>query len=160
MAEKTMKAARLHDYGEPSQIVIEQATVPQPADDQVLVRVMAVGVNPADWKYGGGAYKAYVPLTFPWTPGLEAAGVVEAVGPKVTKFKPVYGTASSSYAEYALIAEAALDAKPENLSFEEAGGVPVGALTAWGAVAVADLKPGQKVLIHGGAGGVGGSTAS
>src|SRR5436853_4396432 len=111
MANETMKAARFHDYGTPEQLVVEQAPRPAPTGDQVLVRVKAAGVNPADWKYGGGAYKAYMPLNFPWTPGLELAGVVEAVGPEVKKFKPgqaVYGSAWGSFAEYVVTPEGTL----------------------------------------------------
>jgi NADPH:quinone reductase-like Zn-dependent oxidoreductase len=95
----------------------------------------------------------------PWTPGLEAAGVVEAVGPGVTRFKvgqAVYGPMPGAYAEYAVAAAGDLQPKPERLSFEEAASVPVGALTAWGSVIdAASVQAGQRVLVQGAAGGVG-----
>jgi len=122
------------------------------------VRVKAAGVNPADWKYRQGLYKAFMPLSFPWTPGLEGAGVVEAVGPGVTAFKPgdlVFGSINATYAQYAVAPVSELALKPAALSFEEAASVPVGALTGWGAVEAADIKPGQRVFVQGAAGGVG-----
>ena len=159
MSDETMRAAQAHDYGGPEQIAIERAPRPEPQADQVLVRLHAAGVNPADWKYLSGAFRQFMPLNFPWTPGLEGAGVVEAVGPGVTTLKPgqaVYGAMSQSYAEYAVAPVADLVLKPESLSFEQAASVPIGALTAWMAVIEqANVQPGQQVLVHGGAGGVG-----
>lgn len=159
MANNTMQAARIHDYGGPEQIVVEQAPCPAPKAGQVLVRIMAAGVNPADWKIRGGAFKQFMPLPFPWIPGLEGAGVVEGVAPDVTGFKAgqaVYGTISNSYAQCAAVPAGELVVKPEHLSWEEAASVPVGALTAWQAVIEeAEVSAGQRVLIHGGAGGVG-----
>jgi NADPH:quinone reductase-like Zn-dependent oxidoreductase len=159
MSNKTMQAARIADYGGPEQIKIEQVPVPEPGEGQVLIRLKATGVNPADWKMRAGYFKQFMPLPFPWIPGLEGAGVVESVGPGVTAVKPgqaVYGPFSNSYAEYVVAPTADVFAKPEPLSFEEAASVPVGALTAWQAVMEeAEVQPGQRVLIHGGAGGVG-----
>jgi NADPH:quinone reductase-like Zn-dependent oxidoreductase len=107
----------------------------------------------------GGAYRQFMPLTMPWTPGLEGAGTVSAIGSGVTEFKPgqaVFGTLSAAYAEYALAAVQDLQPKPENLTFEQAATIPVGALTAWGAVIdTAQVQAGQRVLIQGAAGGVG-----
>jgi len=74
MSNTTMQAIRVHDYGGPEALVLEQVPRPQPQADQVLIRILAAGVNPADWKYRAGLYKEFVPLSFPWTPGLEAAG--------------------------------------------------------------------------------------
>jgi NADPH:quinone reductase-like Zn-dependent oxidoreductase len=158
MSNTTMQAVRAHDYGGPEVLVLEDAPRPQPEAGQVLVRLLSAGVNPADWKYGGGAYKAFMPLTFPWTPGLEGAGIVEAIGPGVASLKAgqaVYGRLSGSYAEYAAGPETDLFLKPENLSFDQAASVPVGALTAWQAIEGAGIQPGQRVLVHGAAGGVG-----
>jgi len=159
MTDQTIKAVRYHDFGGPEVLVLEQVPCPQPQTDQVLVRVLAAGVNPADWKMRAGLYKGFMQLPLPMTPGLEAAGIVEAVGPEVTKFQKgqaVYGTFMGAYAEYALAAAGDLLAKPANLSFDEAATVPVGALTAWQAVIeVAKVKAGQRVLVHGAAGGVG-----
>ncbi len=159
MSNQTMQAARIHDYGGPEQIVIEQVTLPEPQTGEVLVRLKATGVNPADWKMRAGYMKQFMPLTFPWIPGLEGAGTVEAVGPNVTTFKPgqvVFGPINNSYAEYAVTPTTNLFVKPEVLSFEQAASVPVGALTAWQAVLEeAQVQRGQHVLVHGGAGGVG-----
>ena len=67
-----MQAARVHDYGGPEVLVVEQAPRPEPKAGEVLIRVKAAGVNPADWKIRGGAYKQFMPLQFPWIPGLKA----------------------------------------------------------------------------------------
>ncbi len=159
MSDETMKAVRYHDYGGPEVLVLEHVPCPQPQADQVLVRVLAAGVNPADWKRRAGLYKGFMQATLPLTPGLEAAGIVEAVGPGVTQFRKgqaVYGTFTGAYAEFALAAAGDLLVKPANLTFEEAASVPVGALTAWQAVVeVARVEKGQRVLVHGAAGGVG-----
>jgi NADPH:quinone reductase-like Zn-dependent oxidoreductase len=159
MPNETMQAARIHDYGGPEQIVIEQAPRPEPKAGEVLVRLKAAGVNPADWKVRAGYFKQFMPLAFPWIPGMEGAGIVEAVGPNVTTHKPgqaVLGPLNNSYAEYAVAPATDLFVKPEILSFEQAASVPVGALTAWQAVIeVAQVQSGQHVLVHGGAGGVG-----
>src|SRR5260370_31561802 len=121
MSSKTMKAARMHDYGAADQLKLESAPVPEPKAGEVLVRLKAAGVNPADWKYRNGAYKAFMPLTFPWTPGLEGAGVVEAVGPGVTAFKPrdaVFCSIHASYAEYTVAPAREVALKPASLSFD------------------------------------------
>lgn len=159
MANKTMKAARIFDYGGPDQIVIEQVPVPEPGKGQVLIHVMAAGVNPADSSFRSGHFRQRMPLPFPWVPGLEGSGIVQAVQSDVIQLKPgqaVFGPINNSYAEYAVAPATDLFDKPELLSFEEAASVPHGALTAWQAVIEeAEVQPGQRVLVHGGAGGVG-----
>lgn len=158
MATKTMKAIRFHDYGGPEALVLDKVDRPQPGAGQVLVRVRAAGVNPADWKMRAGMFKAFRSIPLPATPGLEGAGTVEALGEGVTQFskgQEVYGILLDGYAEYALAAAQNLQAKPKNLSFEQAASVPVGALTAWGALESAKIQSGQRVLVHGAAGGVG-----
>lgn len=159
MAEIKMQAVRAHDYGGPEVLVYEQAPRPEPKSSEVLIRMKAAGVNPADWKMLGGAYKQSRPLQFPWTPGLEGAGIVEAVGEAVSTFRPgqeVYGAIAGAYAEYAVAPASNLQPKPSVLTFEQAATVPVGALTAWGAVIeAANVQKGQHVLVHGAAGGVG-----
>ncbi len=158
MAE-TMHVVQLHDYGGPDKLQLEDVVRPQPDAGDVLIRVAAAGVNPADWKTGEGLFRQFRPLQFPWTPGLEAAGVVEAVGPEVKSFHKgdeVYGVMARTYAEYAVAREGDIQPKPSNISLEEAAGVPVGALTAWGAVVdTANVEAGQHVLVQGAAGGVG-----
>ena len=129
----TMKAIRAHDYGGAEQLVFEQAPCPDPAPNQVIVRVFAAGVNPADWKYRGGLYKQFMPLTFPWIPGLEGAGVVEGVGSDVKDLKPgqaVFGRMLASYAQYVVVAPSDLYPKPAHLTFNEAAAVSLGGLTA------------------------------
>ncbi|MCL4396195.1 MAG: NADP-dependent oxidoreductase [Chloroflexi bacterium] len=159
MAEESLQAAVVHNYGGPEQIVMERVPCPKPKAGEVLVRLKAAGVNPADWKARAGYMKQFRPLTFPWIPGLEGAGVVDVAGPDVTSLKAgeaVYGPIGGSYAEYAVAPAKDLYPKPKDLSFEEAASVPVGALTAWGAVIQsANVQPGQRVLVQGGAGGVG-----
>jgi NADPH:quinone reductase-like Zn-dependent oxidoreductase len=154
-----MQAVQIQDYGGAEALQIVEVPIPQPGEGQVLVQLRAAGVNPADWKMRGGAYRQFMPLTMPWTPGLEGAGAVSAIGPGVTEFQPgqaVFGTFSASYAEYALAAAQDLQPKPENLTFEQAATIPVGALTAWGAVVdTAQVQAGQRVLVQGAAGGVG-----
>ena len=153
-----MKAIQYHDYGGPEVLVLEEVATPQPGAGEVLVRVVAAGVNPADWKIRAGLYKAFMNVPMPVIPGLDGAGVIEAIGADVTDFQPgdeVYGILTGSYAEYALTDVSKIHLKPINLSFEEAAAVPVGALTAWSAVEAANIQPGQQVLVHGAAGGVG-----
>jgi NADPH:quinone reductase-like Zn-dependent oxidoreductase len=159
MAEM-MSAVRVHDYGDSSVLKLEEVERPGPGAGQVLIRLKAAGVNPADWKYRSGAYKRFMPLNFPWTPGLEGAGVIAAVGEGVTSFRPgqeVYGRVSASYAEYALADEKDIQPKPPGITLEEAATLPIGALTAWAAIVdTAKVGAGQHVLVHGAAGGVGG----
>jgi NADPH:quinone reductase-like Zn-dependent oxidoreductase len=154
-----MKAIQAQDYGGPDVLALEQALRPEPNADQVLIRLRAAGVNPADWKYRSGLYKQYTPLTFPWTPGMEGAGIVEAAGTNVTTLKKgdeVYGIIAGGYAEYALALASEVQAKPAGLTFEQAAALPIGVLTAWGAVIdTANVEAGQRILVHGGAGGVG-----
>ncbi len=160
MADLLMQAVRIHDYGGPEVLVLEKVPRPQPEAGQVLIRLKAAGVNPTDWKMRTGMYKQFMPVQFPWTPGVEGAGVVESVGPNVTTFKlgqEVYGIVSGGYAEVALADAREIQLKPAHLDFEQAASVPMGALTAWGAVVnTAKVEPGQRVLVHGAAGGVGG----
>src|SRR6266540_1162251 len=137
MSTTTMQAIQAHDYGEPEVLRFEKTLRPQPNADQVLIRLKAAGVNPADWKYRAGLYKQFMPLQFPWTPGLEAAGTVEAVGVDITTFhkgQDVYGIVTDGYAEYALANAHDLCIKSKSLTFDEAAAVPMGALVAWQAV--------------------------
>ncbi len=155
-----MKAIQAMDYGDPSVLKFEQAERPEPGGSQVLIRLKAAGVNPADWKYESGMFKERMPLHFPWMPGLEGSGIVQAISEDVKRFQTgqeVYGVIPSSYAEYALARESDIEPIPAGLTFEEAASLPIGALTAWGAlIETANVEAGQRVLVHGGAGGVGG----
>jgi NADPH:quinone reductase-like Zn-dependent oxidoreductase len=82
-----MKTIQARDYGAPDVLVLEQAVRPEPNADQVLIRLKVAGVNPVDWKIRGGLYKQFMPVNFPWTPGVEGSGIVEAVGANVTTLK-------------------------------------------------------------------------
>jgi NADPH:quinone reductase-like Zn-dependent oxidoreductase len=158
-ARPRMKAVRIHDYGGTDVLVVEEAPRPQADKGQVLVRMLAAGVNPADSGYRSGAYSQFMTLQFPWTPGLEGAGIVESVGADVNAFQAgqeVYGFVAGGYAQYALAKENDLQSKPSNLSMEEAAAVPMGATMAWAAlIDTAKVEEGQSVLIHGAAGGIG-----
>jgi len=160
MSTQTIKAIQVHNYGDTDQLKLEQVPLPEPQAGEVLVRIHAAGVNPVDWKVRSGLLKDFLPLTFPYIPGAELAGVVAKVGAGVTAFQPgqaVFGrTSKGSYAEYGIVPAGALALKPESLSFDEATTIPVGATTAWqGLFDHGNLQPGQRVLILGGAGGVG-----
>jgi NADPH:quinone reductase-like Zn-dependent oxidoreductase len=159
MSVSVMQTVQAKDYGGPEVLTPVQVPVPEPNPDQVLIQLKAAGVNPADWKIRAGYFKQFMPLQLPWTPGMEGAGLVQAVGGNVTGFKKgqaVYGIVNGGYAEYALAQAGDIQPKPERVTFEEAASIPVGALTAWAAVIdTANIQAGQRVLVHGGAGGVG-----
>jgi 2-desacetyl-2-hydroxyethyl bacteriochlorophyllide A dehydrogenase len=156
-----MKAVVAHEYGAPEVLKFEEAPRPEPKEDEVLVRVIASGVNPADPLTLSGKYAQEWGTHLPLIPGYEIAGIVEKTGPQVTTLKKgdaVYGypTFGGGWAEYVAVKEWEVAAKPKSLTFADAAAAPMGALTAWQAlVKVAHLQPGQTVLIHGGSGGVG-----
>jgi len=156
-----MKAIVAHEYGAPEVLKIEEVSRPEPNEDELLVRVIASGVNPADPLTLSGKYAREFGTHLPLIPGYEIAGVVEKTGANVTKLKvgdAVYGypTFGGGWAEYITVKEWEVAAKPKTLNFVDSAAVPMGALTAWQAlVDVAKLQPGQTVLIHGGSGGVG-----
>src|SRR5215472_8478444 len=160
MSTPTMRVIHVYRYGGPEQLKLEEKPRPEPSPGEVLLRVHAAGVNPIDWKIRQGLMKDFQPVTFPYTPGIEVAGVVEAVGPGVTAFQigqAVIGRcASGAYAEYLTISAEAVALKPQSLRFAEAASVPVGLMTAWRALFEhGGLIAGQRVLIVGAAGGVG-----
>ena len=149
-AADTMRAAVMVNGA----VEIRAVPVPEPQSGQVRIKVQAVSVNPADWKIasmaGNGDRIA----------GRDFSGIIDALGPATTGWNigdAVTGiSASGSYAEYTLAAVTSIAAKPANMTFAEAAGMGVAADTAWRAiVTLGDVQPGQKVLIHGGAGGVG-----
>jgi len=157
----TMKAIVIHEYGGPEVLKYEDIPRPEPKDDQLLIRVIAAGVNPVDGMIRSGIFMGN--RAFPIILGGDAAGVVEKVGSKITKFKvgdPVFAYVgldnSGGYAQYALVTEQEAAPKPKSLTYVEAAAVPIVALTGWQAlVDTAKLSAGQTVLIHGGSGGVG-----
>ena len=162
-----MKAVIAERYGGPEVLEIADVPVPQVGPNGVLVRVHASSVNPVDWKLRQGLLSALWDLRFPVIWGCDLSGVVEHVGDAVTLFKPgdaVYGfkhgkvakTYRGTYAEYVVVPENALARKPQRLSHEEAAAIPLAALAAWQALlGQGRLRPGQRVLVHAGAGGVG-----
>lgn len=158
MSDSTMKAIVVSDYGNVDSLVLETIPRPKPDSDEILIHVFSAGVNPIDWKLRSGAYKAFMPITFPWIPGLEVAGTVEETGEKVMVFRKgqaVFGIVNGGYAEYALAKAADITIKPENISFAQAAAIPIGALTAWQAVEDAGVQKNHRVMVKGAAGGVG-----
>ena len=159
-----MKAILQDRYGPPDVLRLEDIDTPEAGDDQVLIRVHAASVNPADWHMMRGE---------PWimrlgtglrrpkdaVRGLDVAGTIEAVGRNVKDTRrgdDVFGVAKGSFAEHAVAKEGQLAPKPEGLTFEQAASVPVGGIAAIQALRdVAKVQPGQRVLISGASGGVG-----
>src|SRR5213080_747316 len=162
-ATSTMKAMVIHEYGGPEVLKYEDVPRPEPKADQILIRVIAAGVNPVDGMIRSGMFAKDGNGAFPMVLGGDIAGVVERVGNKITKFKagdPVFAYVSldsgGGYAQYAVVPEGDAAPKPKSLTYVEAAAVPIVALTAWQAlVDTAKLAAGQTVLIHGGSGGVG-----
>ena len=157
----TMQAIRIHHYGGPEELKLEQSPRPVPQAGEVLVRVCAAGVNPIDWKIRQGLMKDFQPVTFPSILGIEVAGVVADLGSEVTDFEvgqAIFGRSANGggYAEYVVVPVGDLAHKPQNVSFVEAAQVPVGVTTAWRTLFEhGELTAGQRVLIQGAAGGVG-----
>ena len=165
-----MKAIVYYNYGSPDLLKFEDLEKPAPGDNEVLLKVRAASVNPLDWKMmkgGPRVVRILLGLGKPKIkrPGVDVAGQVEAVGTNVTEFKAgdqVFGTCRGAFAEYACISGSAsilksvLVMKPHNVTFEQAASAPIAALTALqGLRDKGRIRPGQKVLINGAAGGVG-----
>jgi NADPH2:quinone reductase len=154
-----MKAIRVHEFGGPEVMRLEEVPDPEPGPGQVLVEVCAAGVNPVDTYIRSGAYA--VKPALPYTPGQDAGGVVRAVGPDVTRGRPgdrVYtaGTLSGAYAELALCGEAQVHPLAEGVSFAQGAAVNIPYATAFRALFYrAHAEPGETVLVHGASGGVG-----
>jgi NADPH2:quinone reductase len=154
-----MRAILVHEFGGPEALKLEEIPTPKAAAGQVLVRVHAAGVNPYDTYMRNGTYAIKPPL--PYTPGSDGAGVIEAVGPSVTKVRPgdrVYmaKTVTGAYAEYAIALESQVHRLPEKASFSQGAGVWVPYGTAYHALYhSAQAHASETVLIHGASGGVG-----
>jgi NADPH:quinone reductase-like Zn-dependent oxidoreductase len=156
-----MKAIRFHDYGGPEVMKYEDAPTPAPKDDEILIRVHAMGVNPVDWKIREGHVRQRIVLPLPAFPGGDISGVVEKAGAAAPGFSAgdevmaLIGLVGA-YAEYVCIKPGIAAPKPKAMTHVEAASVPLAALTAWQALTEkAGLKAGQKILIHAAAGGVG-----
>jgi NADPH:quinone reductase-like Zn-dependent oxidoreductase len=156
----TMKAVRFHQHGGREVLKYEDAPRPTPGEGEILVRVVAAGVNPVDALIRRSGWRG---IALPFTPGHDLAGTVEDAGAGVAAFKQgdaVYACLpldrGGAYAEFAIVREEEAAPKPAKATFEEAATVGVTALTAWQALFdTAKLEAGQTVLIHGGSGGVG-----
>lgn len=163
MGRKTMKAVRIHEYGGASVLRLEDAPMPICAADDVLIRVVGSSVNPVDWKIRQGHLREMLPFTMPFIPGWDVSGVVHAVGAQAQRFAvgdAVYSrpdiSRNGTYAEYVAVREHEVAKKPGTVSHIEAGVLPLAGITAWEAlVTVGQVKPGQRVLVHAAAGGVG-----
>lgn len=160
-----MKAAQINEYGGKEVLkTLEGVAKPRPGSKQVLVEVHAAGVNPFDVKVRAGQARQFKELDFPATLGGDMAGIVVEIGEGVNGFSvgdEVYGQADAlsgqgSFAEFAPVSASSIALKPTALDFTEAAAVPLAGVSAYQAlVDHANLKKGQKILIHGGAGGIG-----
>lgn len=158
-----MKALVLKRYGKSDQTAF--ADIPRPAlkPDEILVQVHAVGLNPIDVAIPKGTFKPILRFQLPATLGSDLAGVVVEVGSRVTRFKPgdavfasIFDLGTGALAEFAVVPESAATLKPANLDFVQAASIPMVGLTSWQALKErAKLKPGQKVFILAGSGGIG-----
>jgi NADPH:quinone reductase-like Zn-dependent oxidoreductase len=161
----TMQAIRLHAYGTNDGLTLDTVPVPQISADEILVRVHAASVNPVDWKVCDGILKEKLVMRMPFIPGGDFSGTVAAAGSAVSAFQPgsqVFGMTSTpgyrsgAFAEYVAVKAEDAAEKPRCFDHVQAASVPLAALTAWQAVFDrAAIRPGQRVLIHAGAGGVG-----
>lgn len=170
----TMKAIRVHAYGGPEVLRCEDVPRPMAGPGEVLIRAVAIGVNPPDW-YKRSGYRDFpkemlhlVPFpSLPFIPGSDVSGIVEEVGPGVSEFRPgqsVYGLVrfpargvpAGTYAEYVVAPAEHLAPKPGTIDHLQAAAVPMSALTIWQALArYGRLEAGQTVLVNGAAGGLG-----
>jgi NADPH2:quinone reductase len=151
-----MKAVRVHQVGGPEALIHEDVPVPKPGPGQALVRIEAIGLNYIDTYHRSGLYAAPLPLT----PGMEAAGVIAAVGEGVTAVKPgdrvAYCMVMGAYADYAVVPAEKLVPLPDHISSELAAAVLLQGMTAhYLAFSTYPLKPGDSALVHAAAGGVG-----
>lgn len=153
-----MKAVRVHQFGGPEVLKYEDVPDPAPSRGQLVVRAKAVGVNPVETYVRAGWYG---PKQFPYTPGSDAAGVVESVGDEVARFKPgdrvyVAGAVAGAYAELVLADERSVYPLPSNVTFQQGAGLGVPYATAYRALHDrGQAKPGEVVLVHGASGSVG-----
>jgi len=158
-----MKALVFKRYGGLDQVALGDIPRPVPQPDEILVQIHAAGLNPVDNKIREGQMKAVLPFQLPATLGSDLAGVVVEVGQRVTRFKPgdavfasIFGLRTGTLAEFAVVPENAAAFKPEHLEFVHAASIPMVGLTSWQALKErANVKPGHKVFIPAGAGGIG-----
>ncbi len=161
-----MKAIAINEFGGRDKLQLMDLPVPEIKPGELLVKVKAAGVNPVDWKIREGYIKDLFPYEFPIILGWDAAGIVEQAGAEVTRFKEgdeIFAycrkpmVQGGAYAEYIVLEEEHAAIMPKNISFEEAASIPLAALTAYQSLFdAAKINPGETVLIHAAAGGVGG----
>jgi len=163
MKTRTMKAFTFKRYGKSPELGFEESDYPSHGDEEILVKVYAVGLNPIDNMIPAGTFKPVLHFKLPATLGSDLAGVVVATGSRVTRFKPgdevyasIFDTGTGSLAEYARVHESHAAIKPKNLDFVQAAALPMVSLTSWQAFTErTSLQPGQKVFIPAGSGGIG-----
>jgi NADPH2:quinone reductase len=157
-----MRAIRVHSFGGPENLVLEETAEPRAGAGQVIVRIHAAGVNPVDTYIRGGAHAVKPDL--PYTPGIDGAGTVVAAGPDVTRFVPgdrvyVSGALAGTYAETIACTESQAYRLPPTASFEQGAAIGVPYVTAFRALfQIARAVPGESVLVHGASGGTGTAT--
>src|SRR5438552_5821742 len=158
-----MRALVLKRYGGLDQVAFADIARPTLKPDEILVQVHAAGLNPIDYTIPKGTFKPILRFQLPATLGSDLAGVVVEVGSRVTRFKPgdavfasIFDLGTGALAEFAVVPEHAAAHKPSNLDFVQAASIPMVGLTSWQALKDrARIKPGQKVFIPAGAGGIG-----
>ena len=158
-----MKAVQINDFGDRNVLELNDIAIPTPADNEILIKVKSASVNPVDWKIREGYLQPMLNHLLPLTLGWDVSGEVAAIGKNVDNLKvgdAVYSrpdiTKNGSYAEYQTVAADEAAIKPNSLTWQEAAGVPLAALTAWQSLyEFAKLEAGERALIHAGSGAVG-----
>ncbi len=158
-----MKAVQINSFGDRNVLMLNDIAIPTPADNEILIKVKSASVNPVDWKIREGYLQPMLNHLLPLTLGWDVSGEVAAIGKNVDNLKvgdAVYSrpdiTKNGSYAEYQTVAADEAAIKPNSLTWQEAAGVPLAALTAWQSLyEFAKLEAGERALIHAGSGAVG-----
>jgi NADPH:quinone reductase-like Zn-dependent oxidoreductase len=159
----TARSVWIERFGDLDVLDVDDRPIPQPVDDEVLVRVAAVSINPVDWKIASGSYPLKGADQLPFILGRDLAGTIEAVGTRAhnmlshgDKVFAFIGQDRGAQSDYVVVRAVELVAMPDGLDFAAAAAVPLAAMTAWqGLFDHGDLQAGQRVLLHGAAGGVG-----
>ena len=154
-----MKAIMVNEFGLEAPMSIEDVSTPTPGDSEVLVKIEAIGVNPLEIAIRTGDHPRAAQVKFPYICGSDLSGIVESIGKNVEDFKPgdrVWGRCQGAYAEYAVLSSPLLGKLPDDYTFSEGASLAIPLLTAWNALVLkGEAKPGDIVLVQGGAGGVG-----
>lgn len=156
-ANVQMKAIQYHAYGRPEAVLtVVHIPIPEPPAGQIRIKVRAAGVNPSDWKRMEGQYLGFEEVVFPSGIGVEASGIVDAIGAGVDGIRigdAVFGYGNNTMAEYAILSHWVK--KPEGVPFEVAGAIPVVSETAWRCLDDLHVSAGNTILVSGAAGGIG-----